>query len=95
MCRIKYIVLITFILFLTSLISTSAQKKEQPVLRIIENNGHRALLVDGEPFENGPFKQLRIRNGDETDWGRPRFGTVPEVLRTSRINLKLNSLTLN
>jgi hypothetical protein len=26
---------------------------------------------------------LRIRNGDETDWGGPRIGAVPAVLRTT------------
>jgi|GEM_PF-3112489 len=33
-------------------------------------------------YENGTFKLLRIRNGDEPDWGGPRIGAVPAVIRT-------------
>jgi len=43
------------------------------------------LRVDEGQYENGKFKLLRNRNGDETDWGGPRFGTVPAVLHTTLI----------
>ena len=36
-------------------------------------------------YENGVFKQLRILNGDETDWGGPRFGLEPAVLQIELI----------
>lgn len=34
-------------------------------------------------YENGKFKLLRIRNGDETDWGGTRIGATPVVLHTT------------
>ena len=43
------------------------------------------LKVEEGHFENGSFKLLRIRNGDETDWGGPRFGYMPVVLHTTLI----------
>ncbi len=43
------------------------------------------LKVEEGQYENGTFKLLRIRNGDETDWGGPRIGTEPVVLRTSLV----------
>ena len=43
------------------------------------------LKVDEGNYENGTFKLLRNRNGDETDWGGPRFGVVPAVLRTTLV----------
>jgi len=43
------------------------------------------LKVEEGQYENGNFKVLRIRNGDETDGGGPRFGNVPAVLHTSLI----------
>jgi hypothetical protein len=43
------------------------------------------LKVEEGRYENGTFKLLRIRNGDETDWGGPRFGAVPAVLHTTLI----------
>jgi hypothetical protein len=43
------------------------------------------LKVEEGKYENGIFKLLRIRNGDETDWGGPRIGAVPTVLHTSLI----------
>ena len=43
------------------------------------------LKVEEGHYENGLFKLLRIRNGDETDWGGPRFGNVPAVLQISLI----------
>jgi Domain of unknown function (DUF5597) len=36
-------------------------------------------------YENGVFKPMRILNGDETDWGGPRFGASPTVVRASLI----------
>ncbi len=43
------------------------------------------LKVEEGKYENGTFKLLRIRNGDETDWGGPRFGAAPTVLNTTLI----------
>jgi hypothetical protein len=43
------------------------------------------LKVEEGCYENGVFKLLRIRNGDETDWGGPRIGTVPAILHTTLI----------
>jgi beta-galactosidase GanA len=43
------------------------------------------LKVEEGQYENGTFKLLRIRNGDETDWGGPRLGTIPVVLHTTLI----------
>jgi len=43
------------------------------------------LKVEEGRYENGTFKLLRIRNGDETDWGGPRFGAVPVVLHATLI----------
>jgi hypothetical protein len=43
------------------------------------------LKVEEGQYENGTFKLLRIRNGDETDWGGPRFGTVPAVLHVTLV----------
>jgi hypothetical protein len=41
------------------------------------------LKVEEGSFENGSFKALRILNGDETDFGGPRFGAAPVVLQTT------------
>jgi hypothetical protein len=43
------------------------------------------LKVEEGRYENGTFKLLRIRNGDETDWGGPRFGSNPVLLHTTLI----------
>jgi hypothetical protein len=43
------------------------------------------LKVEEGLYENGTFRLLRIRNGDETDWGGPRIGAVPVVLHTTLI----------
>jgi hypothetical protein len=43
------------------------------------------LKVEEGTYENGTFKLLRIRNGDETDWGGPYIGDVPAVLRTTLV----------
>jgi hypothetical protein len=43
------------------------------------------LKVEEGQYENGTFKLLRLRNGDETDWGGPRIGNVPVVLKTTLI----------
>jgi hypothetical protein len=43
------------------------------------------LKVEEGRYENGVFKLLRIRNGDETDWGGPSIGAIPTVLRTSLV----------
>ena len=43
------------------------------------------LKVEEGRYEKGTFKLLRIRNGDETDWGGPRIGAVPVILHTTLI----------
>jgi hypothetical protein len=43
------------------------------------------LKVEEGKYQNGKFKLLRIRNGDETDWGGPRIGAVPAILHTTLI----------
>jgi hypothetical protein len=43
------------------------------------------LKVEEGSYENGKFKLLRIRNGDETDWGGPRIGAVPAVLHATLV----------
>lgn len=50
----------------------------------IGSNAGRAwqyLKVEEGHYENGQFKPLRILNGDETDFGGPRFGAEPVVLK--------------
>ena len=47
------------------------------------SGAHREYLkVEEGVYENGTFKMLRIRNGDETDWGLG-CGSVPAVLRVT------------
>jgi beta-galactosidase GanA len=41
--------------------------------------------VEEGRYENGTFKAARIRNGDETDWGGPRFGSIPAVLHITLV----------
>jgi hypothetical protein len=56
--------------------------------RPVRNNLDKAwqyLKVEEGRYENGAFKLLRILNGDETDWGGPRFGAAPTVLQTTLI----------
>lgn len=43
------------------------------------------LKVEEGEYKAGTFKMLRIRNGDETDFGGPRFGPLPAVLQTTLI----------
>ena len=43
------------------------------------------LKVEEGQYEKGKFKPLRILNGDETDWGGPRLGATPVVLRISLV----------
>jgi hypothetical protein len=43
------------------------------------------LKVEEGRYENGAFTLSRIRNGDETDWGGPRFGAVPAVLHITLV----------
>jgi hypothetical protein len=43
------------------------------------------LKVEEGVFDKGNFKSQRILNGDETDWGGPRFGAIPAVLQTALI----------
>jgi beta-galactosidase GanA len=43
------------------------------------------LKVEEGYYENETFKLLRILNGDETDWGGPRLGSVPALLHVKLI----------
>jgi beta-galactosidase GanA len=43
------------------------------------------LKVEEGQYENGTFKLLRIRNGDETDSGGPRYGSEPVVLHVTLV----------
>jgi len=43
------------------------------------------LKAEEGHYENGKFKSLRILNGDETDWGGPRFGATPAVVTISLV----------
>jgi hypothetical protein len=52
--------------------------------RPVGNNSGKAwqyLKVEEGSYENNSFKILRIRNGDETDWGGPGFDAKPTVLQ--------------
>jgi hypothetical protein len=54
--------------------------------RPLGNNAGKAwqyLKVEEGRYENGSFKLLRIRNGDETDWGGPRIDASPVILHTT------------
>jgi hypothetical protein len=54
--------------------------------RPLGNNAVKAwqyLKVEEGTYENGKFKLLSIRNGDETDWGGPRIGASPVILHTT------------
>lgn len=54
--------------------------------RPLGNNAGKAwqyLKVEEGKYENGKFKLLRIRNGDETDWGGPQIGALPAILHTT------------
>lgn len=43
------------------------------------------MKVEEGVYQNGSFKPLRILNGDETDFGGPRFGAMPAVLQTTLV----------
>jgi hypothetical protein len=52
-----------------------------------ENAGRawQYLKVEEGNYESGIFKPIRILNGDETDWGGPRFGRSPSLVRAELI----------
>lgn len=50
-----------------------------------EGKAWQYLKVDEGSYENGQFKVLRTLNGDETDFGGPRLGVKPLVLRTTLV----------
>ena len=60
---------------------------DKPFKPVGKNAGRtwQYLKVEEGHYENGTFNVLRIRNGDETDWGGPRFGATPAVLQTTLI----------
>ncbi len=43
------------------------------------------LKVEEGSYNNGVFKSLRILNGDETDFGGPRFSDIPVILQVSLV----------
>ncbi|HTD41371.1 MAG TPA: DUF5597 domain-containing protein [Mucilaginibacter sp.] len=49
------------------------------------NKPWQYLKVEEGYYKNGEFKLIRILNGDETDWGGPRFGSKPTVLQMSLV----------
>jgi Domain of unknown function (DUF5597)/Beta-galactosidase len=50
-----------------------------------EGRSWQFLKVEEGQFNKGIFKTQRILNGDETDWGGPRFGSSPKLLQTTLI----------
>jgi|SRR5450432_82670 len=50
-----------------------------------EKKAWQYLKVEEGYYENGTFHLLRIRNGDETDWGGPRFDNKPVLVRIALI----------
>src|ERR1035437_7050378 len=52
-----------------------------------DNSGKawKYMKVEEGKYKDGKLKLLRIRNGDETDWGGPRIGAVPAILHTTLI----------
>ncbi len=50
-----------------------------------EGKAWQYLKVKEGWYENGEFRFLRIRNGDETDWGGPYMGNVPTVLHVTLV----------
>jgi len=43
------------------------------------------LKVEEGQYEKGKFKSIRLLNGDETDWGGPRFDVTPSIMQVSLI----------
>ena len=43
------------------------------------------LKVEEGYYEGGEFKLLRVRNGDETDWGGPYIGSEPVILHITLV----------
>ncbi|MBD1393281.1 DUF5597 domain-containing protein [Mucilaginibacter glaciei] len=52
-----------------------------------ENSGKawQYLKVEEGIYQNGTFKSLRVLNGDETDWGGPRFDRRTTVLKVDLV----------
>jgi hypothetical protein len=50
-----------------------------------EGKAWQYLNVKEGWYEEGEFQFLRIRNGDETDWGGPYIGHVPTVLHVTLV----------
>ncbi|TSD67746.1 hypothetical protein FFF34_010260 [Inquilinus sp. KBS0705] len=50
-----------------------------------EGKAWQYLKVNEGYYQNGEFKQTRILNGDETDWGGPSFGANPTVLQVTLV----------
>jgi hypothetical protein len=66
------------------LIGTSCRVSFRPMGKDSARSWQYGKAEEGR-YENGVFKPLRILNGDETDWGGPRFGNSPTVVRASLI----------
>ena len=50
-----------------------------------EGKAWQYLKVKEGYFEDGEFKLLRVRNGDETDWGGPFIGSEPGILHITLV----------
>ena len=50
------------------------------------NKAWQYLKVEEGSYENGVFKSLRILNGDETDWGGPRFDKRTTLLKVELVS---------
>jgi hypothetical protein len=66
------------------LIGTACHVTFKPI-GINSGRAWQYLKVEEGSYHNGTFNLLRVRNGDETDWGGPQFGITPAVLRTSLV----------
>ena len=66
------------------LIGTNCHITFKPV-GINSGKAWQYLKVEEGAYEKGAFNSLRILNGDETDFGGPRFGDRPVVLQTTLI----------
>jgi hypothetical protein len=50
-----------------------------------EGRAWQYLKVEEGYYEDGTFRLLRVRNGDETDWGGPYIGSEPGVLHITLV----------
>ena len=65
-----------------NLVGTACRITFQPAGANTGRAWHYLQVAEGH-YQNGSFKLSRIRNGDETDFGGPRFGASPVLLQTA------------